>query len=82
MPIVERNKIVAVRKAENIAFRYLSEQEISHRVKFLSPRTQHDKKDLTVFSLELRVHGEIRNEYAGETAINMFARIQKNGRCT
>src|SRR5689334_19120825 len=28
MPVSERNEMVAVRKAENMAFRYLSEQEI------------------------------------------------------
>lgn len=41
MPVAERNKMVAVRKAENMAFRYLCEQEIKWlRKKMKDPRPE------------------------------------------
>ena len=41
LPVAERNKMVAVRRAENMAFRYLSEQEINWlRKKMDDPRPE------------------------------------------
>lgn len=41
LPVAERNKMVAVRKAENMAFRYLNEQEIKWlRKKMNDPRPE------------------------------------------
>jgi hypothetical protein len=41
LPVAERNKMVAVRRAENMAFRYLNEQEIKWlRKKMNDPRPE------------------------------------------